>query len=40
MRQAIVQIHRWIGIVLFAWVLLLCLTGSALVYRPELFRAY
>ena len=40
MRRALVQIHRWIGIVLFAWVLLLCLTGSVLVYRPELFRAF
>lgn len=40
MRRAIVQIHRWIGIVLCAWVLLLCLTGSVLVYRPELFRLF
>jgi len=40
MRRAIVRIHRWVGIVLFAYVALICLTGSALVYRPELFRLF
>lgn len=40
MRRAIVRIHRWIGIVLFAYVALICLTGSVLVYRPELFRHF
>ena len=40
MRQVIVRIHRWIGIVLFAYVALICLTGSVLVYRPELFRHF
>src|SRR5687768_16851518 len=40
MRRAIVKIHRWIGIVLFAYVAMICLTGSVLVYRPELFRYF
>lgn len=40
MRRALVTIHRWIGLALAAWVLLLCLTGSVLVYRPELYRAF
>lgn len=40
MRQVLIRVHRWIGVVLFAYVLLLCLSGSALVYRPELFRHF
>jgi uncharacterized iron-regulated membrane protein len=40
MRRAVVKIHRWIGIVLFAYVAMICLTGSVLVYRPELFRHF
>ncbi len=40
MRRALVLVHRWIGLALAAWILLLCLTGSVLVYRPELYRAF
>ena len=40
MRRMIVRLHRWIGIVLFAYVALICLTGSVLVFRPELFRYF
>ncbi len=40
MRRILVRIHRWIGIVLFAYVALICVTGSVLVYRPELFRLF
>ena len=40
MRQVIVRLHRWIGIVLAAYVAMICLTGSALVYRPELYRYF
>lgn len=40
MRRLIVRLHRWIGIVLFAYVAMICLTGSVLVYRPELFRYF
>lgn len=40
MRRMIVTIHRWIGLALFAYVAMICLTGSVLVYRPELFRYF
>ena len=40
LRWVIVRIHRWIGVALFAYVALLCLTGSVLVFRPELFRYF
>jgi uncharacterized iron-regulated membrane protein len=39
-RRLAVSTHRWIGIALFAYVALLCVTGSVLVYRPELFRFF
>lgn len=38
MRRVLVKLHRWIGVVLFAYVMMICLTGSFLVYRPELLR--
>ena len=40
MRRFLVTLHRWIGIVLAIYVVMLCLTGSVLVYRPELFRYF
>jgi uncharacterized iron-regulated membrane protein len=40
MRQFLVRLHRWIGIVLFAYVAMICLTGSFLVYRPEILRHF
>ena len=40
MRRVIAKLHRWIGIVLFAYVAMICLTGSVLVYRPELHRYF
>lgn len=40
MRRVIVRLHRRIGLCLFAYVALICVTGSALVYRPELFRLF
>jgi uncharacterized iron-regulated membrane protein len=39
-RQALVRLHRWIGIALFAYVAMICLTGSFLVYRPEILRHF
>jgi len=39
-RRALVQIHRWIGVILFAYVATLSVTGGVLVYRPELFRHF
>ncbi len=38
MRRVLIKLHRWIGVVLFAYVMMICLTGSFLVYRPELLR--
>lgn len=35
-----IQLHRWIGIVLAAYLAVICLTGSVLVFRPELFRHF
>lgn len=40
MRRLLTRLHRWIGIVLFAYVAMICLTGSVLVYRPELYRHF
>lgn len=40
MRRLLVRLHRWIGLALFAYVALLSLTGSVLVYRPELYRHF
>jgi len=34
------QIHLWVGIALGVYVLVVCLTGSVLVYRNELYRAF
>ena len=40
MLRVIAKLHRWIGLVLFAYVVMICLTGSVLVYRPELHRYF
>ncbi|MBT2134498.1 PepSY domain-containing protein [Croceibacterium sp. LX-88] len=40
MRRAIVKLHRWVGIILLIYVALISLTGSVLVYRPELYRLF
>ena len=40
MLRVIAKLHRWIGLVLFAYVAMICLTGSVLVYRPELHRYF
>ncbi|HWK40753.1 MAG TPA: PepSY domain-containing protein [Croceibacterium sp.] len=40
MRRILVQLHRWIGVALFLYVAMICLTGSVLVYRPELYRYF
>src|SRR3954468_24242340 len=38
-RKALFQVHLWLGIALGAYIVMLCLTGSALVLRQELDRA-
>ena len=39
-RRAIFQIHLWTGIGIGLYLLMICLTGSVLVYRNELFQAF
>ena len=39
-RRAIFQIHLWTGIGIGLYLVMICLTGSVLVYRNELFRAF
>jgi uncharacterized iron-regulated membrane protein len=40
LRRTLIKLHRWIGLVLALYLLMICLTGSVLVYRPELFRYF
>lgn len=39
LRRALFQVHLWTGIGVGLYVFMICITGSALVYRNELFRA-
>src|SRR5689334_2014638 len=39
-RKALFQIHLWTGIGVSIYIVLICVTGSALVFRPELTRAF
>src|SRR4051794_29963823 len=39
-RKALFQIHLWTGIAASLYVVIVCVTGSALVFRPELTRAF
>ena len=39
-RRAIFQIHLWTGIGIGLYLVMICLTGSVLVYRNELYRAF
>src|SRR5262252_7011953 len=39
LRRAVFQVHLWCGIGIGLYVLLVSLTGSALVFSNELFRA-
>ena len=40
LRKAVFQVHLWTGIGLGAYVFVICVTGSVLVYRNELYRAF
>ena len=40
LRRAIFQVHLWTGIGLGAYVFVICVTGSVLVYRNELYRVF
>ena len=35
-RAFIVKVHRWIGLILGAWLVLVALTGSLMAWRGEL----
>jgi uncharacterized iron-regulated membrane protein len=39
-RKALFQIHLWTGIGASIYIMIICVTGSALVFRPELTRAF
>ncbi|MQA30569.1 MAG: hypothetical protein GEU82_12165 [Luteitalea sp.] len=39
-RKVIFQVHLWTGIAIGSYVLVVCVSGSALVFRPELSRAF
>ena len=39
-RRAIFQIHLWTVIGISLYLLMICVTGSVLVYRNELFQAF
>ena len=40
LRKVFFQIHLWIGLALGLWIVLLSVTGSALVFRREMDRAF
>ena len=40
LRRALFQVHLWVGIALGLYVLVICLSGSILVYRNEIYRAF
>ena len=39
-RKALFQVHLWTGMAVGLYILLICVSGSVLVYRVELLRAY
>jgi uncharacterized iron-regulated membrane protein len=39
-RKALFQIHLWTGIAASIYIIVVCVTGSVLVFRPELTRAF
>ena len=40
LRKAIFQVHLWVGIALSLYILVICLSGSVLVYRNELYARF
>ena len=40
MHKLLFDIHRWLGVILIVYVLAICVTGSVLVYRNELYRTF
>ena len=40
LRRAIFQVHLWTGLGIGFYLVMICVTGSVLVYRNELYRAF
>jgi uncharacterized iron-regulated membrane protein len=40
LRRALFQVHLWLGVALGLYVLAICLTGSAIVFRREMDRSF
>jgi uncharacterized iron-regulated membrane protein len=40
MRKALFQVHLWTGVAFAVYLFVICLTGSVLVYRNELYRFF
>ena len=40
LRKALFQVHLWVGIAIGVYILVICLTGSILVYRNELYARF
>ena len=40
LRRVLFQVHLWVGIAFGIYLLVICLTGSILVYRNELYRTF
>ncbi|MBK8839304.1 MAG: PepSY domain-containing protein [Hyphomonadaceae bacterium] len=40
MHKLLFDIHRWLGVILIVYVVAICVTGSVLVYRNELYRTF
>ena len=40
MRKALFQVHLWVGLILALYVLVMCVTGTILIYRRELSKAF
>ena len=40
MHKLLFDFHRWLGVVLIIYVVAICVTGSVLVYRNELYRTF
>src|SRR4051812_24722716 len=40
LRKALFQVHLWVGVALAAYILVICITGSVLVYRNELYARF
>ena len=40
LRKALFQVHLWVGVALALYVIVICVSGSVLVYRNELYTAF